>query len=156
MAYSCLFLSLATPGQYFYLQICTSQTAGNSNKNTILSHIFRFMWPCIVSKIWRWKNQQDATIRCLLLTSVSTCFVHHYAHLQENKDRVTAFGVLFWFCWMWLVAFVGRCLVGCEQCESFCSTQTNRNFHIARILQHSAPQPLPTTSNRTRAIHQMQ
>ena len=41
------------------------------------------------------KNQQDATIRCLLLTSVSTCFRHHYAHLQENKDRVIAFGVLF-------------------------------------------------------------
>jgi len=41
------------------------------------------------------KNQQDATIRCLLLTSISTCFGHHYAHLQENKDPVTAFGVLF-------------------------------------------------------------
>ena len=41
------------------------------------------------------EDQQDATIRCLLLTSVSTCFGHHYAHLQEIKDRVTAFGVLF-------------------------------------------------------------
>ena len=62
------------------------------------------------------ENQQDVTIRCLLLTSVSTCFGYHYAHLQEIKDRVTAFGVLFWFCWMWLVAVVGRCVVGCEQC----------------------------------------
>jgi len=35
------------------------------------------------------ENQQDATIRCLLSTSVSTCFGHHYAHLQENKDRVS-------------------------------------------------------------------
>ena len=52
------------------------------------------------------KNQQDATIRCLLLTSISTCFGHNYAHLQENKDPVTAFDVLFWFCWMWLVAVV--------------------------------------------------
>jgi hypothetical protein len=43
----------------------------------------------------REKNQQDATIRCLLLTSVSTCFRHHYAHLPENKDPVTAFGVSF-------------------------------------------------------------
>jgi hypothetical protein len=33
---------------------------------------------------------------------------HHYDHLQENRDPVTAFGVLFWFCWMWLVAVVGR------------------------------------------------
>ena len=50
------------------------------------------------------EDQQDATIRCLLLTSFSTCFGHHYAHLQENKGPVTAYGVLVWFCWMWLVA----------------------------------------------------
>jgi len=68
------------------------------------------------------ENQQDATIRSLLLNSVSTCFGRHYAHLQENKGPVTAFGVLFWFCWMWLVVVVGRCLVGCEHCEGFCST----------------------------------
>jgi glycerol-3-phosphate acyltransferase PlsY len=60
------------------------------------------------------EDQQDAAIICLILTSVSTCFGHHYAHLQENKGHVTAFGVLFWFCWMWLVAVVGRCVVGCE------------------------------------------
>jgi len=41
------------------------------------------------------EDQQDVTIRCLLLTSVSTCFGHHYAHLQENKGPVTAFGELF-------------------------------------------------------------
>ena len=39
------------------------------------------------------KNQEDATIRYLLLTYASTCFGHHYAHLQESKDRVTAYGV---------------------------------------------------------------
>jgi len=44
------------------------------------------------------EDRQDATIRCLLLTSVSTCFGHHSAHFQENKGPVTAFGVLFWFC----------------------------------------------------------
>ena len=44
------------------------------------------------------EDQQDATIRSLLLTSVSTCFGHRYAHLQENKGPVTAFGVLYWFC----------------------------------------------------------
>jgi len=59
------------------------------------------------------ENQQDATIRCLL-TSISTCFGHHYVHLHENKESVTAFGVLLWFCWMWLVAVVGRCLEGSE------------------------------------------
>ena len=73
------------------------------------------------------ENQQDVTIRCLLLTSILTCFGHHYAHLQENKQPVTAFGVLFWFCWMWLVAVVGRCLEGSEHYEGFCSTKSNRN-----------------------------
>jgi hypothetical protein len=68
--------------------------------------------------------QKDAKIRCLLLTSISTCFGHHYVHLQENKEPVTAFGVLVWFCWMWLVA------------------------HSAHIVQGSAPQPLPTTSQQ--------
>ena len=60
------------------------------------------------------EDQQGATVRCLLLTSVSTCFGHHHTHLQENKGPVTAFVVLFWFCWMWLVAVVGRCHAGCE------------------------------------------
>jgi len=68
-------------------------------------------------------DQLDAIFRCLLLTSVSTCFGHHYAHLQENKCPVTAFGVLFWFCWMWLLAVVGRYLAGCEHYEGFCSTE---------------------------------
>ena len=63
------------------------------------------------------EDQQDATIRCLLLTSISICFGQHYAHLQENKGPVTASGVLFCFCWMWFVAVVGRCVVGCEQCS---------------------------------------
>ena len=66
------------------------------------------------------EDQQDATIRCLLLTSVSTCFGHHNAHLQENKGPVTAFGVLFWFYWMWVVAVVGRCLARCNHYEGFC------------------------------------
>jgi len=52
-----------------------------------------------------------------IINTFSTCFGHHYAHLQENKTCVTARGVLLWFCWMWLVAVVGRCVVGCEQCE---------------------------------------
>jgi len=57
-------------------------------KKLVLS--FRFLWPCIVSKVRRErkKTQQDATIRCLLSTSASTCFGHHYANLQEIKDRV--------------------------------------------------------------------
>ena len=41
------------------------------------------------------EDQQDATIICLLFSSVSTCFGHHYAHLQENKGPATAFGVFY-------------------------------------------------------------
>jgi len=48
------------------------------------------------------EDQQDATIRCLLLTSVSTCFGHHYAHLQENKGPVTVFVA---FCWSSLFTY---------------------------------------------------
>ena len=33
----------------------------------------------------------------------------------EQRPCVTAYGVLRWFCWMWLVSVVGRCVVGCEQ-----------------------------------------
>jgi len=39
----------------------------------------------------------------------------------EQRLCVTACGVLCWFCWMWLVAVVGRCVVGCEHCEGYCS-----------------------------------
>ena len=39
-----------------------------------------------------------------IINTFSTCFGHHYAHLQENKTCVTARGVLRWFCWMWVVA----------------------------------------------------
>ena len=82
-------------------------------------------------KIRERKNQKDTTIRCLLLTSVSTCFGHHYAHLQQNKDRVTAYGVLPWFCWMWLVAVMGRCVAGCKHCSHPTKQRpTTANNHI--------------------------
>ena len=70
-----------------------------------------------MSKLW-WEreNQQDATIRCLLSTlsqHVSGIIMHI---IRRIRPCVTACGVLRWFWWMWLVAVVGRCVVGCEQC----------------------------------------
>jgi len=53
-----------------------------------------------------------------IINTFSTCYGHHYAHLQENKTCVTARGVLRWFCWMWLVAAVGRCVVGFFFCKN--------------------------------------
>jgi hypothetical protein len=76
------------------------------------------------------ENQQGAPIRCLLLTFISTCFGYHYAHLQENKEPVTAFDVLFWFCWMWLVAVVGRCLAGCDHYEGSSSTLSHQDERV--------------------------
>ena len=85
------------------------------------------------------EKPKDATIRSLLLTSVSTCFGQHYAHLQENKGPVTAFGVLFWFCWMWLVAVVRRCVVGCEQCSHPTTQRPHNRYqpHPAEAEQHT-------------------
>ena len=57
-----------------------------------------------------------------IFNAFSTCFGHHYVHLQENKTCVTACVVLRYFCWMWLVEVVGRCVVGCEHSEGYCST----------------------------------
>ena len=37
-----------------------------------------------------------------IINTFSTCFGHHYAHLQENKTCVTACSVLRWYCWMCL------------------------------------------------------
>ena len=44
------------------------------------------------------ENQQDAVIRCLLSNSVSTCFGHHYAHLQDTEvDNKHLFVASCWF-----------------------------------------------------------
>ena len=60
--------------------------------------------------------------------SVSTCFGHHYAHLQENKDRVLLH-----------VVYCAVCVVGCEQC-SHPTTQrpTTATNHIQQN-QRSTP-----------------
>ena len=62
------------------------------------------------------------SVRMFIINIYLNMFRAYYAYLQENKQPVTAFGVLFWFCWMWFVAVVGRCVVGCEHYEGFCST----------------------------------
>jgi len=88
-----------------------------------------------------------------IFNNFSTCFGHHYAHLQENKTYVTACGVLRWFCWMWLVVVVGRCVVGCEHCEAYCSTSFTvlASYKAAphnRYQPHPAePAQHPTCSN---------
>ena len=45
-----------------------------------------------------------------------------------EQRPLTAFGVLFWFCWMLLIAVVGRCLAGRDHYEGFCSTQESNRI----------------------------
>jgi len=59
----------------------------------------------------RCNNQMFIINFCLNLFRASLC-----PSSGEQRPCVTACGVLCWFCWMWLVAVVGRCVVGCEQC----------------------------------------
>jgi protein tyrosine phosphatase len=64
--------------------------------------------------------------------------------LQENKGPVTASGVLFWFCWMWLVAVVGRCLAGCSRTETFIV------FTYFKTAPHNCYQPHPAEPEYTK------
>ena len=89
-----------------------------------------------------------------ICNNFSTCFGHHYAHLQENKTCVTARGVLRWFCWMWLVAVVGRCVVG----SSSSRTVTFTVLAPYNAAPHNRYQPHPaepaqhTTCGNTRLV----
>jgi len=69
-----------------------------------------------------------------IINTFSTCFGHHYAHLQETKTCVIARGVLCWYCWMWMVAVVGGCVVGCEYCEGYCSWYPEDGHDDARNM----------------------
>ena len=51
-------------------------------------------------------------LSCLNMFRASLC-----TSSGEPRPCVTAYGFLCWFCWMWLVAVVGRCFVGCEHCS---------------------------------------
>ena len=67
-------------------------------------------------KVWRERkptrcnNQMFIINFCLNMFLASLC-----PSSGEQRPCVTAYGVLRWFCWMWLVAVVGACVVGCEQ-----------------------------------------
>ena len=56
-----------------------------------------------------------------------------YPSSGEQRPCVTACGVLRWFCWMWLVAVVGRCVVRCEQC-SHLTTQCRTPYAVTHGL----------------------
>ena len=43
---------------------------------------------------------------------------------------------MFWFCWMWLVAVVGCCLVGCGHYEGFCWEQLYPKHVQTEVNKH--------------------
>jgi len=56
----------------------------------------------------------------------------------EQRPCVTACGMLRWFCWMWLVAVVGRCLVGWEHpTTQRPTTATNHIQQNQRSIPHA-------------------
>ena len=64
----------------------------------------------------------------------------------EYRPGVTAFGVLRWFCWMWLVAVVGRCVVGCEHCSH--PTKNAIRQEIANVTQDTLRRVMASVPGR--------
>jgi hypothetical protein len=58
-------------------------------------------------------KMQQSDVYYQLLSQHVSCIIMPI--FKKKRPCVTAYGVLRWFCWMWLVAVVGRCVVGCEQ-----------------------------------------
>jgi len=88
---------------------------------------------------------------CLNMFRASLC-----SSSGEQRPCVTTCGVLRWFCWMWLVAVVGRCVVGCEQCEG--RTVTFTVLAPYNAAPHNRYQPHPaepapyTACSNTRSL----
>jgi len=111
----------------------------NTNKQTMLN-----LWR--ERKPTRCNNQMFIINFCLNMFRASLS-----PSSGEQRPCVTAYGVLRWFCWMWLVAVVGRCVVGCEHCEgsptSQCSHPTTQRPTTAtnHIQQNQRSTPYTVT-----------
>jgi len=107
----------------------------------MVTAIFRFLWLCIVSKVWRERKPTRCNNHMFI---INFCLNMFRASLRpssrEQRPCITACGVLRWFCWMWLVAVVERCVVGGEHCEGYCSTSQGtwlQNLYFINHLQCS-------------------
>ena len=97
---------------------------------------------------WRENTNKMQQSRCLL----SNSYVYYQLLSQHVSSIImpiirrtkTVYYCVWCLRWMWLVAVVGRCVVGCGHCEVYCS---KTNLHSA--LQRKTPQPLPATSSTT-------
>ena len=91
-------------------------------------------------QIVKWERKPTRCNRCLFLT-ISQHVSGIIIPIFRRTRRITACGVLRWFCWMWLVAVVGRCLVGCEHCEGYPTRQrpTTATNHIQQNQRSTPP-----------------
>ena len=81
--------------------------------------------------------------RCWLLTRVSTCFGHLYAHHQEKRPRVTAYGV-----YLLVVLDVAGCGTVVPRCRVWALWRLllSSNLHSAHTLQQPSQCSHPTAT----------
>ena len=72
----------------------------------------------------REKTNKIQLIRCLLSTLSQHVSGINMPIFSRTKTVCYCIRCLCWFCWMWLVAVVGRCVVGCEHCEGYWGAST--------------------------------
>ena len=150
---------------WWWIWIMKLQTVSFSVSHPLLPFLYIKILSTVFSKtsiLWR-KNTNKmqqytwfiVNSRCWLLTTVLTCFRHLYAHHQEKRPRVTAYGV-----YLLVVLDVAVCgtvvlLWGCEHCEGCCSTvRAATRLVEQQPSQCSHPQrsttlPQTATSNTT-------
>jgi len=150
--------------------LCVQWKTGDDGQRNCPKHVEHYSqnkFEKLVHLLWRERERTNKMQKsdiyyqhCLNMFPASLC-----PSSGEQRPCVTACGILRWFCWMWLVAVVGRCVVGCEHCEGYCSTvlccgvralwrllsrtvtftvlaphnaaQSNSNLHSARTPQRS-------------------
>ena len=111
--------------------ICQFFWLTKQQKKHPLKTLFSILWR--ERKPTRCNNQMFIINLCLNMFWASLC-----PSSGEQRPCVTAYGVLRWFCWMWLVVVVGCCVVGCEHCEGYCPTVT---FTVLASYYHYQPHP---------------
>jgi len=94
----------------------------------------------ILRKVWRERKPTRCNNQMFIINFCHNMFQASLCPSSgEQRPCVTACGVLRWFCWMWLVAVVGHCVVGCEQCwHPTTQRPTTATNHIQQN-QHSTP-----------------
>jgi len=108
-----------------------------------LCYSFRFMWPCIVSKLWSEReNQQDATIRCLLSTLlIINMWLLNLVGLLSHFTILLLYSKFNWYlqtrCCGSISCCVGMCCGAVASCVSYVKQwETLIAQHRYTLTQH--------------------